>query len=111
MTSTAAASDTSFAAWLAHVGRPEVACDEGLRFSNAVLTIEAAMAGLGVALGRTSLVRDELAAGRLVAPFSPAVPTIYSYWLVTLPELAEVPRIAAFRAWLLEEAHQFLAGQ
>jgi len=41
---------------------------------------------------------------RLVAPFPPPVPTNFSYWLVTLPETADTPRIAAFRAWLLDEA-------
>ena len=63
-----------------------------------------AVAGLGVALARMSLVGDDLASGRLVAPFPPPVPTNFSFWLVTLPERAELPHIAAFRAWLLEEA-------
>jgi LysR family transcriptional regulator, glycine cleavage system transcriptional activator len=45
-----------------------------------------------------------LTLGRLVAPFPPPVTTNFSYWLVTLPETADTPRIAAFRAWLLDDA-------
>jgi hypothetical protein len=32
------------------------------------------------------------------------VPTTFSYWLVSRPELAETPRVAAFRTWVKEEA-------
>jgi LysR family transcriptional regulator, glycine cleavage system transcriptional activator len=105
--STAVAADGSgsdWTSWFAQIGRPDMPCDDGLRFSNAVLAIEAAAAGLGVALARMSLIGDDLVSGRLVAPFPPAIPTTFSYWLVSRPEMAEKPRIAAFRLWLLEEA-------
>lgn len=96
--------------WLAHVGRPELACDAGQRFSNAALTLGAAVAGLGVALGRRSLVADDLAAGKLVAAWPVAAPTAFSYWLVCLPEMSTKPGVAAFRSWLRDEMDAFNEG-
>ena len=103
---TDAASGANWAHWLAHVGRPDLACDAGPRFSDSVLAMQAAAAGLGVAIARTSLIGEDLASGGLVALFPPPVPINFSYWLVTLPEAADKPRIAAFCAWLQEEARR-----
>ncbi len=77
---------------------------DGPRFSNAHLTVEAAIGGLGIALGRATLVSDDLAAGRLLRPLRHAAPTIFSYYLVRPPEDAVSPRRAAFIAWLRAEA-------
>jgi LysR family glycine cleavage system transcriptional activator len=95
--------------WFAHAGRPDLPCHAGQRLSNAVLALEAAAAGLGLALGRQSLVEEDLASGRLVAPLRLTAPTAFSYWLVSLPEGACAARVLAFRAWVLEEVQAFLA--
>jgi len=62
------------------------------------------MAGQGVALARGVLAADELAAGRLVRPFTLSLPTEYAYYLVYPENTAEYPKVAAFREWLLAEA-------
>jgi LysR family glycine cleavage system transcriptional activator len=114
--SVAEADDSSGEAWrcwFTHVGQPDLDCEAGQRVSDALLAIEAAVAGLGLALARTSLVADDLTSGRLVAPLPRAVPTAFSYWLVCPPDAFDTPRVAAFRAWLVEEALAFrgtLAG-
>lgn len=108
--STAAAdgSGADWPSWLAHVGRPDLPCEAGQSVNSAVLAIEAAAAGMGVALARTSLLSGDLASGRLVAPLPrAAAPTTFSYWLVCLPEVYDAPRVAAFRAWIAEEARSF----
>ena len=48
---------------------------------------------------------DDLRAGRLVRPFRPSEgeASPLSYYLVCPPERASDPRVAAFRAWLMEE--------
>ncbi|NUZ04610.1 transcriptional regulator GcvA [Piscinibacter koreensis] len=74
----------------------EVFC-EGLYFS-----MGATLAGLGVGLGRTSLVAADLASGRLVEPFRVRSPAESSYYVVCRPEKSPLPKVAAFRAWLLE---------
>jgi len=72
----------SWGSWLAAVGEKRVSAQRGVRFSHAYLAIEAALAGDGVALARRSLVADDLARGRLVAPLQETVPSGLSYWLV-----------------------------
>ena len=89
--------------WLAEAG---VVAAHPLRlrpFGDAALVIEAALAGLGVALVWRTLVCDELASGRLVALF-PGRPLASAYHLVCTPERRERPGVQAFGAWLKEEA-------
>jgi LysR family glycine cleavage system transcriptional activator len=59
-------SGTDWRSWLNHVGCRQAACDRGQRFSDAGLLIDAAVLGLGVALGRASLVCDHLANETLI---------------------------------------------
>lgn len=96
--------------WLAYVGRPDLRCDIGQHFSNAALTLGAAAAGLGVALGRRSLIEDDLASGRLVPAWPVAAPTLFAYWLVCLPERLDTSALAAFRGWLLDEVQAYMVG-
>lgn len=74
--------------------------------------IQAALAGQGVALARMALVREALQRGELVEPFGPGgrVTSPYAYWLVRWPARRERPALAAFEAWLLDEAAQTRAG-
>ena len=72
-------------------------------YGEANLLIPAAVAGLGVALARASLVEADLASGRLVRLFSRSVPTRYSYFIVYLPESEALGKIQAFQQWLLEQ--------
>jgi len=89
--------------WLALAGAPEVEWRHGQQFSNYYLAIEAALAGRGVTLAEHALVVDELAAGRLVAPFGVELPSPFSQWIITLPEKADRPDIRKFRNWLLAQ--------
>jgi LysR family transcriptional regulator, glycine cleavage system transcriptional activator len=68
--------------------------------------IQAAVAGQGLALGRMPLVCEVMARGELVEPFGAAGRVIspYGYWLVRFPSRRERPALAAFEAWLLEQA-------
>lgn len=96
----------SWAEWLRLAGVDGVDARRGPRFSNAVLAVEAALAGQGVALAPRPLVEADLVAGRLLIPFAVAVPSPYAYFLVMPEAVAKRPTVAAFRAWLLAEAGQ-----
>lgn len=85
-------------AWQAASGRSVQAAGE-LRFPHTHLCLEAALAGLGVALVERRLVRDELAQGRLVAPCG-FVPFAEGLAAVPLSERAASPAAQAFIAWL-----------
>jgi LysR family glycine cleavage system transcriptional activator len=76
---------------------------DGPRFSPGQLAVQAAAAGLGVALGRASLVQDDVAEDRLVRPFRHALPTNFSYYLVQRPRPMAGRHLAAFIDWLREE--------
>ncbi len=82
-------SDSAWRSWLDHLGRPDLACHAGQCFSEAGMLIDAAMLGLGVALGRASLVADRLASGALVCPLKLVAPTGFSYYLLGLPEAVD----------------------
>jgi LysR family glycine cleavage system transcriptional activator len=92
-----------WAAWLRMAGVSGVDVSRGLRFSHTHILLQAAMDGRGVALGQMALAADDLAAGRLVAPFNLKLPTGYAYYLVYLPGAAEQPKIKAFREWVMSE--------
>ncbi len=91
-------------AWLEASGIADVDVRRGPRFNQASLAIEAAVDGVGVALARTALAALDLAAGRLVQPFGPALPASFAYYIVCPAPVANRPKIRAFREWLLAEA-------
>lgn len=75
----------------------------GPRFSDDSLVMEAAMNGQGVAITREPLAAADLEAGRLVRPFPQVTPDLFAYYLVCPEERANVPKIALFREWIVEE--------
>ena len=75
------------------------------RFGQSNMVVQAAIEGLGVALGRDALVMDALADGRLVRPFAlPPVPSDYAFWFVCPEGALDRPAIRAFHDWLFAEA-------
>jgi LysR family glycine cleavage system transcriptional activator len=91
-------------AWLAQLGLTDIDPGRGLGLSDSVMLMEAAVHGLGVAIGRTSLAGGHLAAGRLVRPFALARPADFAYHAVCLEGAQRRPRLGAFIDWLVEEA-------
>ncbi|NML16068.1 LysR substrate-binding domain-containing protein [Azohydromonas caseinilytica] len=92
--------------WLQAAGVRGPAGARQRRFSNAVLAIEAALAGQGVTLVARELVAPQLAAGKLVAPFALSIPSPFAYRLVTAERSAARPAVAALREWLLAQARE-----
>ena len=75
-----------------------------LVFSGYDQIIPAAIAGHGVALGRSPLVRKAIAAGDLVAPFKRTADPARAYYAIVSKNSAGRPEVAAFVDWLKEEA-------
>lgn len=95
-----------WAGWLrAHGLSPRLA-GEGIRLGQSSLVLDAAAAGMGVALGKLRLAEADLAAGRLVSPFGAPWPGAFSYHFLAPPEALARPGIARFRDWLLDEARR-----
>ncbi|HMA90372.1 MAG TPA: transcriptional regulator GcvA [Burkholderiales bacterium] len=75
-----------------------------LLFSGYEQIIPAAIAGNGVALGRSPLVREALASGELVAPFKRSADPARAYFAIVSKTAASRPEVAEFLAWLRAEA-------
>ena len=73
---------TGWRRWLAEAGVVSPHDLRNMRLGNASLTLDAAADGLGIALGDTILAEADLAAGRLVAPFSTRVAAPGAYFLL-----------------------------
>ena len=91
----------------AGVKPPEIT--RGPTFDSSQMAVQAAEAGLGVALVHPEFFADEIAAGRLVQPFPIVGGSDKSYYLVYPTAAADRPKVAAFREWLLAEVAAFRA--
>ncbi|GAA4497148.1 transcriptional regulator GcvA [Pseudaeromonas paramecii] len=102
-------------AWFRQVGVEVPNVNQGPIFSHSTMVIQAAVHGQGVALGHSVLAQPELAAGRLVCPFEQVLVSKNAYYLVCQENQADLGKIAAFRAWMLElvvqEERERLPGQ
>jgi LysR family transcriptional regulator, glycine cleavage system transcriptional activator len=96
--------DIGWSQWLAAVGAGEVDASHGLFFPQTQMSLQAALAAQGVALTNQLLAGEDLRAGRLVRPLPQEVPVGSSYWFICPEATVTQPRVAAFRAWLIEEA-------
>jgi LysR family glycine cleavage system transcriptional activator len=103
---TAESTFPTWRAWLRHAGVSGVDSERGLHIDDAAAVVRAAIAGAGVALGRSVLVAGDLAEGRLVHPFGAPCGCELGYHAVHRPEDADKAPVAAFRGWLLDEARR-----
>ncbi|GAB0120105.1 transcriptional regulator GcvA [Acidisoma sp. 7E03] len=94
--------------WLSKTGAPALEAEADLVLDHIYLTLQAALDGVGVAMGPTALVADDLATGRLVAPFEG--PSLAARSYCTYVPLSPAPdeRVLAFCAWL--DANGNLSG-
>ena len=67
----------------------------------------AAEQGEGIALSRWSLVARDIDAGRLMRPIETVVKADWSHYFVAPPHYFDLPKVAAFRDWLLDQCSQF----
>ena len=75
----------------------------GLRFGTSADVLNAAVAGDGVAIGKTALAVDDLRAGRLICLFGSVVPEEMAYYAVYRPGALDQPRVRVFRDWHFSE--------
>jgi LysR family transcriptional regulator, glycine cleavage system transcriptional activator len=93
--------DDDWRLWLTAAGLPSnISKQPGLTFDLIFLTLQAAIDGSGVAMGRTSYVEADIAKGRLVVPFKVTLPADAGFYLVTPEAKADPPKLGAFRQWL-----------
>ena len=91
--------------WMKKAGVTNAPPTRGMQINNSAAVLQAAIEGHGIALARSVMARDDLASGRLVRLFPDiSVASELAYYVVYRPECASLPRLVAFRDWLLAEA-------
>ena len=91
-----------WAAWFRTVGI-EHNPSGGVHFSQADHALDAALTGVGVALGRRAFVVKDIDEGRLVAPYGVALDTGARFRFLCQDGAENRPQIKAFRDWMLAE--------
>lgn len=95
----------SWDAWLQRAGVENAATQRGMKINNSAAVLQAAIDGHGVALARSVMARDDLASGKLIRLFADIqFVSPLAYYVVHRTECAKLPRLMAFKAWLINEA-------
>jgi LysR family glycine cleavage system transcriptional activator len=99
------AGDRWWRRWLDRAGveAPEDAGSQGIWLDSQIMEGNAAMAGHGLAMLMPVYWPNDLAAGRLVAPFPIFSLDGFAIWLVYPEHKRNQPKIRAFRDWLLAQ--------
>lgn len=92
--------------WLDIAGVDGIDPNRGVRFSSPQDAYQFARNGHGVALAKTALVKADLDAGVLVAPFSLRLPSDFTYDMICPNALATSERVLVLREWLEDEARK-----
>ena len=100
--------DWWWARWFAEAGvpDPDLAGRPDMRMGTQAYEASAAMAGHGVAILSREFFLEDLEQGRLVQPFDIVCDDGYAYWLVYPETRRNLPKIKAFRQWILAEVER-----
>lgn len=95
----------SWNAWLQRAGAAEVDASRGMQVNNSAAVLQAAIDGHGIALARSVMAHDDVASGRLVRLFPELRQSAeLAYYTVYRADCASLPKLQAFRDWLIREA-------
>lgn len=98
----------TWATWLGAHAPHILNTPQNLNFAHAGLSLEAAIAGYGVAIGDNFTASTELASGNLVRPFKQSVPSLGNYYLVAEKRKTGDAKLITFIDWLLAQTnHKF----
>nr|WP_315594910.1 transcriptional regulator GcvA [uncultured Cupriavidus sp.] len=96
-------------AWLRRANIANAAITRGMKINNSAAVLQAAVEGQGIALARSVMAREDIASGRLVRLFPEiSFASPLAYFIVYRSECANLPRLVAFRDWLLDEVARAL---
>jgi DNA-binding transcriptional LysR family regulator len=94
--------------WLVQAGVHDADSMKGQRYELFSMLVEAARAGLGIALVPRFLVSHELATGELICPCDLPLHSDKGYYLVYPEQKQNSPWLQAFEAWLLSAAKWYV---
>ncbi len=97
----------TWANWLAWQGCPTEGLVAAARFEQVSQLLEAAVAGMGIALVQRCLADQYLAVGKLVIAFPQCVSNDRGYFLCYAQALRRSPALVAFRNWVMAQGHAY----
>ncbi|MBF5037887.1 transcriptional regulator GcvA [Methylophilus sp. 13] len=91
--------------WFNKLGLSLSSGNRGMQINNSAAVLQTAIDGHGVALARSVMAREDIVSGRLIRLY-PEITYIseLAYYVVYRPEWSSLPRMVAFRNWLVEES-------
>ena len=93
---------TNWDSWAAQYDVVDIEAATKMLVDRSNLAIDAAVAGLGIALESLLLANHAVSAGALVAPLKQYCVSVEGYYLVYPKSHAKVERVRLFRSWLAE---------
>ena len=91
-----------WADWLDAVNRTDL-LSAGTLYPNSMLAYEAAVEGLGVAMGQTFLLKDDIVAGTLVPLFNQPLIRPLAYFALWRSGATRSRKVSTFLKWLIQE--------
>lgn len=89
--------------WLKAWGLDPASFTHRISMTDTAAILTAVEAGGGVAIGRSQLLEEQIATGRLVTLFDMRRPSSLGYFIVSHGTTGDLPRVSAVRDWLLDE--------
>jgi LysR family glycine cleavage system transcriptional activator len=93
--------------WLAAVHRTDLLSEDGISFSTSILTYQAAVEGVGVAMGQIHLLQNELRDGTLVPLFNAPFERRLAHYVVWPKNRPLNRKGRSFLSWLRKSAAEF----
>jgi LysR family glycine cleavage system transcriptional activator len=91
--------------WLEAAGMASLDFAREAIFDIQLTSLQAAIDGVGIAIGRTPLLDDDMAAGRLVAPCAFRMRSASSYYVASPAEKMKLRKVKVFHEWLAKRLH------
>jgi LysR family glycine cleavage system transcriptional activator len=88
--------------WLEAAGYTNMEFNSSINCDYFITNIQCAIDSLGVTLGRSSVVQEDLKKGILIEPFNIRTTSINSYQLVSPYGVTNTPKVQLFKKWVLE---------
>lgn len=98
---------TAWQEWFSEFWPSQIVPSQSLRLEHLYFALQGAIGGLGVAMGPSSMVADDVAAGRLVIPFGNRLKHSKSYYAILRQDRQHDPVVKTFCDWLADEGTQF----
>lgn len=87
--------------WMEAAGIPGLTFADEMTCDLLYPSFQAAIEGLGVAMGRSTVVRHDIEGGRLVEPFNVRIGSGLGYFVLTTVERAKLEKVSLFSGWVV----------